>query len=106
MSRARLVRLALLALVAVALVVVRYETRFGAELSTANVRAHVQDAGAAGVVLFVLAFAAGEILHVPGMVFVAAAALAWGRLAGGMAAYLGAVVSVSICFVVVRAIGG
>src|SRR3954462_5894493 len=106
MDRARLLRLGPRAAVAAALLVVRYETRFGAELSTANVRAHVQHAGAAGVALFVVIFAVGELLHVPGLVFVAAAVMAWGRLAGGAAAYAGAIVSVSVSFVVVRAIGG
>jgi uncharacterized membrane protein YdjX (TVP38/TMEM64 family) len=106
MSRARLLRLALLAVVAVALVVLRFTTSFGASLSTAHIRALVQHAGAAGVVVFVAAFCVGELLHVPGIVFVGAAVLAWGRLAGGAAAYLGALFAVSIAFAVVRAIGG
>jgi uncharacterized membrane protein YdjX (TVP38/TMEM64 family) len=105
MNRA-LLRLGLLAAVALAFVVVRYQTPFGAELTTDNIRAHVQHAGALGLALFALAFAVGELLHVPGLVFVAAAVTAWGRAAGGVAAYVGALGSVSASFVVVRAIGG
>jgi len=106
MSRGRLVRLALLAAVAVALLVLRFTTRFGASLSTTHIREVVQHAGAAGIGVFVVAFCVGELLHVPGLVFVGAAVLAWGRLAGGAAAYVGALVAVSVAFAVVRAIGG
>ena len=106
MNRARLLRLGLLFAVAVALIVVRYTTSFGASLSTARIRDLVQHAGAAGVGLFIVAFAVGELLHVPGLVFVAAAVMAWGRVAGGALSYVAALVSVSFGFVVVRAIGG
>ena len=106
MNRARVLRLAILAAVVVALIVVRYTTSFGASLSTARIRDLVQHAGAAGVALFIVAFAVGELLHVPGMVFVAAAVMAWGRVGGGALSYVAALVSVSFGFLVVRAIGG
>lgn len=106
MSRARLVRLALLGALVAALLFVRYETHLGASLSTAHLRELVQHAGIAGVGIFLVAFACGELLHVPGLVFVAAAVLAWGRLAGGALAYLGALVAVSLAFVIIRAVGG
>ena len=106
MSRARVLRLALLAAVVVAIVVVRHTTRVGASLSTAHLREVVQHAGITGVGVFMAAFAAGELLHIPGLVFVGAAVLAWGRLTGGALAYIGALVAVSLAFVVVRTIGG
>jgi uncharacterized membrane protein YdjX (TVP38/TMEM64 family) len=106
MNRGRLVRLGVLAALLVAALFVRYGTEWGASLSTAKVRELVQNAGAAGVLLFMAAFAIGELLHVPGLVFVAAAVLSWGRLAGGAIAYTGAIVSVSLSFAVVRGIGG
>lgn len=71
-----------------------------------SVRAWVEGAGAWGVVLFVAAFAAGELLHVPGMIFVAAGILAWGKVAGFGVALVAAVISISVSFVVVRRIGG
>ncbi|MGZ3441285.1 MAG: DedA family protein, partial [Polyangia bacterium] len=83
MNRARLLRLGILAAVVVALLVVRFTTSFGSSLSTAHIRDLVQHAGAAGVAVFIVAFAVGELLHVPGMVFVAAAVMAWGRVGGG-----------------------
>jgi uncharacterized membrane protein YdjX (TVP38/TMEM64 family) len=106
MNRARAFRLAILAVLLVAVVVVRYGTDFGASLSIARVRELVQSAGAAGLGIFVVAFAAGELLHVPGLVFVGAAVLSWGRLAGGAVAYVGALVSLAVSFAVVRGIGG
>ena len=48
----------------------------------------------------------GELVHIPGMIFVAAGILAWGQLGGFFVSLLGAVVSVSVSFWVVRALGG
>ncbi len=105
-GRARVLRLVLLGALVAALLIVRYGTHFGASLSTAYLRDVVQRAGVAGVGVFVVAFACGELLHVPGMVFVAAAVLSWGRVAGGAVAYVGALVAVSLAFVIVRGVGG
>ena len=96
----------MLAGVLVALLVVRYATPFGASLSTARIRELVQHAGAAGVAIFFVAFAVGELLHVPGLVFIATAVLSWGHLVGGAIAYAGALGSVTLSFFVVRGIGG
>jgi uncharacterized membrane protein YdjX (TVP38/TMEM64 family) len=106
MTRAQLLRLALLALALAALLYVRYLTTFGSSLSTAHIRDLVAHTGAAGIGLFIVVFAVGELLHVPGMVFVAAAVMAWGPLAGGVLSYVSALVSISLVFVVVRTIGG
>lgn len=71
-----------------------------------NLRARVADAGAWGVLLFVVVFVGGELIHVPGVVFVAAAVLSWGLLAGGLLSYLAAVLSVCFSFGMVRFLGG
>lgn len=106
MARSRVIRLVLLGVIVVALVIVRYTTSFGSSLSTARVRELVQHAGVAGVGIFLLAFAVGELLHVPGLVFVGTAAMAWGRFAGGAIAYGGALVAVTVAFFIVRGVGG
>ncbi len=90
----------------VTLWVLRWRTGLGGDWSTARVRELVQHAGAAGVLMFVAVFSVGELLHVPGLVFVGAAVLAWGRLWGGALAWGAALVSLSAAFVVVRAVGG
>jgi uncharacterized membrane protein YdjX (TVP38/TMEM64 family) len=45
-------------------------------------------------------------LHVPGLALVAAGVLAWGRLPGGVLAYLAAIIAMTLCFLTVRTIGG
>lgn len=75
-------------------------------LTVDGVRAAMVSAGIAGAALYVIAFCLGELLHVPGLVFVAAGVLAYGPALGGLLAFLGAVVAVSVSFWVVRAIGG
>jgi len=75
-------------------------------LTRENLRALMESLGVWGVVLFVVLFAVGEFMHVPGIVFVLAALLAYGRVGGAVAAYLGALASVSFSFLLVRRVGG
>src|SRR5215813_6584244 len=75
-------------------------------LTVESLRATMASAGTAGAALYVIAFCLGELLHVPGLVFVAAGVLAYGPALGGPLAFLGAVASVSVSFWIVRAIGG
>ena len=71
-----------------------------------SVREQVEAAGVWGIALYLVVFAVGEFVHIPGLVFVAAGILAYGRLWGFGVAYLGALVSVSFSFLVVRLVGG
>jgi uncharacterized membrane protein YdjX (TVP38/TMEM64 family) len=75
-------------------------------LTRENLRTLMESLGAWGVVLFVVLFAVGEFMHVPGIVFVLAALLAYGRVGGAVAAYVGALASVSFSFLLVRRVGG
>lgn len=75
-------------------------------VSVESVRSFMESMGIWGFVAFVVVFALGELLHVPGIVFVGAAAIAYGDALGTAAGYVGAVVSVTVSFIVVRAIGG
>jgi uncharacterized membrane protein YdjX (TVP38/TMEM64 family) len=74
--------------------------------TTEWVRTMVAGAGVWGMLLFVVVFAAGELLHVPGLVFFAAGILVWGRVTGGAIGYIAAVVSVTLSFCVVRGVSG
>ena len=71
-----------------------------------RVREAILEAGPWGVALFIVVFAVGELLHVPGMVFVMAGVLTYGRTHGFLVGLVGAVVSVTVSFVLVRALGG
>ncbi|MEQ8457410.1 MAG: VTT domain-containing protein [Sandaracinaceae bacterium] len=75
-------------------------------LDVETVRTWMQSWGVWGFLGFLGIFAAGELMHVPGMVFVGAASIAYGQAWGIPAAYLGSLVSVAASFIVVRAIGG
>lgn len=59
-----------------------------------------------GTLLFVLLFALGNLVQVPGWIFLAAAVLALGRLWGGTVTYLAASVSCLATFWLIRLLGG
>jgi uncharacterized membrane protein YdjX (TVP38/TMEM64 family) len=59
-----------------------------------------------GLILFVLLFSLGNLIQIPGWVFLAAAVLTLGRAWGGVATYVAAVTSCGITFVTIRALGG
>jgi uncharacterized membrane protein YdjX (TVP38/TMEM64 family) len=85
---------------------VSYHLDLAGRFDVDAIRELVQGAGLWGVLLYVAAFAAGEFLHVPGLVFVAAGILVYGKASGFFVVLLGAVTSVCFSFLVVRRIGG
>ncbi len=99
-------RLVALALVLVGTFVIGHAAGASEHLSAEGLRRLVEGAGAAGVVGFVVLFVVGELVHVPGLVFVGAAVALWGPAHGGAIAGVGALLSLVTSFVVVRAIGG
>jgi uncharacterized membrane protein YdjX (TVP38/TMEM64 family) len=105
-GKRRWLRLGALAVVIVALGVIAERTGLVAQLSQERVRATVEQLGPLGALVFVALFVVGELVHVPGFVFVGAAILAYGRLLGGVLGYVGALAAVAVTFLVVRAIGG
>src|SRR5215510_11524773 len=104
----RVARLRLMAALALALLLFGIGRALDLQqhLAVESLRATMASAGTAGVVLYVIAFCLGELLHVPGLVFDAAGVLAYGPVLGGLLAFLGAQACVSVSFWVVRAIGG
>ena len=59
-----------------------------------------------GLLLFILLFALGNLIQIPGWIFLAAAVLALGRVYGGIATYLAAIVSCVFTFLTIRYLGG
>ena len=106
MKRSQWIRLILLAVLLIGLYAAGRAAGLHEDLSTERVRALMQAAGVWGLALFVLLFAVGELLHIPGLVFLGAAVLAYGPVGGAGAGFLGALVSISVTFAVVRVIGG
>lgn len=99
-------RLLALGALLVLLFVVGHATGLTAHLTRENLQAWMESLGLLGLLLFVVVFTLGEFVHVPGIVFVLAALLAYGRLWGGFVAYGGALVSLTLSFLFVRRVGG
>jgi len=59
-----------------------------------------------GLVLFCLAFSVGNLLYVPGWVFLVGADFALGKDWGGMATFAAAMCSSIVSFVLIRRVGG
>jgi len=59
-----------------------------------------------GLMLFVLLFSLGNLIQIPGWVFLAAAVFAPGRAWGGAVTYVAAATSCAFTFVTIRALGG
>ena len=89
-----------------ALLVVGRAMGWHEHLTIEGIRALVSGAGTWGVALFVLSFCVGELVQVPGLVFVAAAVLFYGPRVGGPFAYVAALVSISVSFALVRGVAG
>jgi uncharacterized membrane protein YdjX (TVP38/TMEM64 family) len=61
---------------------------------------------AEGVAVFVALFILGNLLHIPGLIFLISAVVVLGRLEGGLATYVAASLSCAITFLLVRWAGG
>lgn len=59
-----------------------------------------------GLLIFIALFALGNLIQIPGWIFLAAAVLSLDRFWGGLATYLAAVVSCMFTFWVIRSVGG
>ncbi len=59
-----------------------------------------------GVLIFILLFSLGNLIQIPGWIFLAAAVLALGRTMGGLATYVAASISCVLTFLTIRFVGG
>ena len=59
-----------------------------------------------GMLIFIALFSLGNLVQIPGWIFLAAAVLALGRTLGGLATYVAAIVSCTMTFLVIRFVGG
>jgi uncharacterized membrane protein YdjX (TVP38/TMEM64 family) len=66
----------------------------------------VQDAGIWGYILFIIIFSIGELLHIFGLIFVAAGVYAFGEFAGLLLGIVGGTIAVCVSFLVMRTVGG
>ena len=59
-----------------------------------------------GLIVFILIFVLGNLVQIPGWIFLAAAVLALGKTWGGMATYVAAIISCTATFFTIRLVGG
>ncbi|MDP1829382.1 MAG: VTT domain-containing protein [Archangium sp.] len=74
--------------------------------TTEKLQAGVAAAGWWGLALFFVTFTVGQLLQVPGFVFILVARAAWGPLLGFANAYVGSLIAATLVFLLVRAVGG
>lgn len=68
-------------------------------------RRTIEDNPIGGLLVFVVLFALGNLVQIPGWLFLAAAVLALGKLWGGMATYIAASLSCITSFFLIRFVG-
>ena len=100
------VRLTLLTMFLVAVYAVGRATGFTEQLTVEGIRESMRAAGIGGFFVFLVTFSVGQLLYIPGFVFVAVAGLAYGPVWGSVASIIAATISVGVSFVIVRTIGG
>ncbi len=71
-----------------------------------RLRGAILGAGPWGVLVFLVAFALGTLVQVPGVLFIAVSVAVYGQLLGGTIGLAGALIAVSTTFCTVRAVGG
>jgi uncharacterized membrane protein YdjX (TVP38/TMEM64 family) len=69
-------------------------------------QARIAENMASGLLVFVLLFSLGNLIQIPGWIFLAAAVLTLGQLWGGLATYIAACISCALTFLSVRFVGG
>ena len=100
------IRLLVLALVIFCIYTVVHKTGLLQQADSENIRDLVAGTGLFGVLIYFSIFTIGQLLYIPGMVFVAAAALAFGQGLGIFYGMTGAAISITVSFFLVRYIGG
>lgn len=100
------VRLSLLVVFLVGIYLIGRMTGFTEGLTVDGIRESMRVAGVGGFAVFVAIFCVGQLLYIPGFVFVMVSGLAYGPLWGSVASVVAATVSVAVSFVIVRTIGG
>lgn len=106
MSKKSIARLLLVVGVVATMIVVGRLSGAVEWLSRDNIQQVASDLGVFGVLFFLAAFCVGQLIYDPGIIFIGAAILAYGPIAGGVLSYVGCVLAVTVAFVVVRKVGG
>ena len=74
--------------------------------SLAFLQQQIQENRITGLLVFVALFALGNLIQIPGWIFLAAAVLTLGKIWGGVATYFAASISCVVTFLTIRLVGG
>ena len=77
-----------------------------AHFNLAYLQQAIRDNQASGLLIFVLSFVLGNLVQIPGWVFLAAAVLTLGEFWGGVVTYIAASISCIVTFFAIRFVGG
>lgn len=88
------------------LLIIFQASGFRANLNLAFIREQLSAHAYLGLLLFVILFCLGNLIQIPGLVFLAAAVLTLGQVVGGMATFIAAFVSCMVTFLLIRFLGG
>lgn len=77
-----------------------------AGITPTTIREGLLAAGGAGVVAYVISFCIGNLIQIPGMVFLLGGLLTYGPVQGSAIALLGALAAISSSFIFARTVGG
>jgi len=99
-------RLLIVVLFLVALLALFQFSGLRAHFNLAFLRQQIVDNKVSGLLIFVLLFCLGNLIQIPGWIFLAAAVLALGKTWGGLATYIAATISCVFTFLTIRFIGG
>jgi uncharacterized membrane protein YdjX (TVP38/TMEM64 family) len=99
-------QLLFLAIVIVGLWIAAWATGVTGRFTSESIGSLLAGRGLWGIVAFAVLFSAGQLIRVPSTAFVAAAVAVYGRNSGIVVALVGALVSATVSFAVVRTFAG
>jgi uncharacterized membrane protein YdjX (TVP38/TMEM64 family) len=76
------------------------------QFNLAFLQQRIAENRATGLLVFVLLFSLGNLIQIPGWIFLAAAVLTLGQVWGGLATSVAACISCALTFVSIRLVGG
>ena len=80
-------------------------TGLRASFSLSSIKALFSENLVLGIIFFCLAFSLGNLLYIPGWIFLIAAVLALGKEWGGVATYIAAIISATIIYFFIDLLG-
>jgi uncharacterized membrane protein YdjX (TVP38/TMEM64 family) len=102
----KLLRLGLLFSIIATIWLVGHLSGATAGITPITLRASLLSAGALGIVAYVVSFALGNLIQVPGLIFLMGGLLTYGPVEGSAVALLGSLTAISTSFIFARAVGG